>query len=226
MPCGGGGTSANNSSSQYITAPFSAQDSQKSDSTPSYKTTVSQYSDNNTTNCNTSNGVSRKSNSNNNGKELSDNSLRVLANKFVDSSLARLSNFSLASQTSSISSRSSAKYSSNTTPRSSQRKSKDGKFSKSRLMQNLKMDFSELSDREMTDSDCGSLHNSLRIKFSTTGTGSNKEYSVITEEQTSQIHSPGAKKTTECCSVMWIAVGKEMFALYSLVWDFQFMILA
>lgn len=161
----------------------------------SYKPAATHITDTSTSN-------SRKTNGNNNNKDGSDNSLRVLANKFVDSSLARLSNFSLASQTSSISSRSSVKYSTNTTPRSSQRNSKDGKFSKSRLMQNLKMDFNELSDREMTDSDCGSMHNSLRIKFAAAGTGTSKEYSVITEEQTSQLHSPGAKKTTECCSVM------------------------
>ncbi|XP_067931694.1 SNF-related serine/threonine-protein kinase-like isoform X3 [Watersipora subatra] len=145
-----------------------------------------------------------KLNSNGNNKDC-DNSLRVLTSKFVDSSLSRLSNFSLASLSSSISSRSSNKYSANTTPRSSQRRSKDAnKFSKTRLMQQLKMDFSELSDRELTDSDCGSLHNSLRVKISTcTAAGSSvKEYSVITEEQGSPPIHTASKKTTDCCSIM------------------------
>ena len=142
-----------------------------------------------------------KGNSNGNNKDCDSNSLRVLANKFVDSSLARLSNFSLASQTSSISSRSSNKYSTNTTPRSSQRRSKEAtKFSKAKLMQHLKMDLSELSDRELTDSDCGSLQNSLKIKISTATGGSVKEYSVIAEEQSQHVHT--SKKTTDCCSVM------------------------
>lgn len=146
----------------------------------------------------------QKSNCNGNNKDCDSSSLRVLANKFVDSSLARISNFSLASQTSSISSRSSTKYSANTTPRSSQRRSKDGnKFSKAKFMHHLRMDFSDLSDRELTDSDCSSLHNSLRLKISTATTASGKEYSVIAEEQASPVNpNTAVKKSTECCSVM------------------------
>lgn len=135
----------------------------------------------------------------------------MIASKLVDSSLARLSNFSLASQTSSVSSRSSVKYSewTNTTPRSSQRtRSKEKtKFSKSRLMQGLsgKMDFNEMSDRELTDSDGGSLHSSIRIKYSV-APGSSKEYSVITEEQSSyqnQLPQTHQKKSTNsCCALM------------------------
>jgi len=149
----------------------------------------------------------QKTNSNSNNKADCDmstaNSLKVLANKLVDSSLARLSNFSLASQSSSISSRSSVKYSCNTTPRSSQRRSKDGnKFSKSRLMKQLRMDFTDLSDRELTDSECSnSLQSSLRLKISTQ---LSPDYcSVIAEEQSPQLSPPhNKKKGPECCSIM------------------------
>jgi len=132
----------------------------------------------------------KKTNGNNNCKD--DNSLRVLASKLVDSSLARLSNFSLASQTSSQSSRSSARQSER-----GSRSSRDPKFSKTRLMQKLKMDFSELSDRELTDSECGSLQNSIRVKLAVGAAAG--DYSVITEEQPSYVHK---KKSADCCSVM------------------------
>lgn len=126
----------------------------------------------------------------------------------MDSSLARLSNFSLASQASSLSSRSSAKYSDRNaaTPRSSQHswpnKEGNSKFPANKVFDKLRMEFSELSDRELTDSDCSSLHSSLKIRLAVAATaGGSKEYSVISEEQSSYTHSPH-KKTTECCSIM------------------------
>lgn len=157
----------------------------------------------------TASELRRSNNGNNNNKE---ESLRVRTSKLVESSLARLSNFSLASQTSSISSKSSAKYSgggdrSNMTPRSSQHSRRsvedNSKFSKAKLIKSLKKEMSELSGGELTDSDCGSLHSSIRLRMSAGVTGSNKEYSVITEEQSSyQQQQPNQKRLPECCNVM------------------------